>query len=684
MKTKKHVVFFVCLMLVVPVLSLVVKTNIVDAENNSDFIEPVFNPRAITTQTFTGVRNVTCFAGPDAAYQMIYTSLARAQTSFYLEVYTLSSEPLVNGLIAAQDRGVDVQVSLSHDRVSGFEDDYTEEAAYRLDLAGIIVTWCSSGFTFTHAKFWIVDSQLTFVYSGNWAPSSIPQFEGANTNREMGFMFDDTDIADYYEGVFFDDQGIGNLYLGTEPHLGNLQGNETTGLYSHPFDVPYTVFANMDVTPVFAPDNSYTLLSNLISSATTSIDVELQYIKFDCYLFDDLIDAAQSGVNVRVLIPEPGVANENVTQDLFNSGASVRFFDGLGHNHNKYINVDNQIVSISSINWSNNSVVNNREAGAIVENTDVAAYFKTVFDFDWANSDIPAGFEKPVTIIAPQAGEIVTGMYDFIMKFGVYTYVKADLNIAQKVEPSIGSLPHPESTITHSYDVSDLDEGSYTFQVVAEPTVGDTIIAEVEFNIIHDEEMKVFISEVRYDAESEPAGEFFELYNDFGFDVTIGGWTFTDNEDTYSVPLGTQIASEDILIFARDESVFLSEMSALGVTDATVDIRYSDLLLANSGDELILKDPENVIIDAVIWGSGTLSGHTAWTGSMDETLSLQRDPANTDTDDCSVDFKTDTPNPGTVYVTVPPSGFIPGFIISTTVAAVFVTALGIKHFKKKK
>ena len=105
----------------------------------------------------------------------------------------------MNRLVAAADRGLDVQVSLSDDRVSSYEDDYTEEAAYRLDQAGVIVTWCSSSFTYTHAKFWIVDSQDTFVYTGNWAPSSIPQVNYARTNRELGFMFDDASIATFYE-----------------------------------------------------------------------------------------------------------------------------------------------------------------------------------------------------------------------------------------------------------------------------------------------------------------------------------------------------------------------------------------------------------------------------------------------------------------------------------------------------
>ena len=682
MNAKNRILFLIGLMFVIPLLSLATKTNIVNENDNTEFGASVFNLETISTQTFAGITNVTCFVGPDAAYQVIHTSLVNAQTSFYLEVYTLSSEPLVNGLIIANDRGVDVQVSLSHDRVSGYEDDYTEEAAYRLDQAGVLVTWCDSSFAYTHAKFWIVDHEIAFVYSGNWAPSSIPQYEGARTNREMGFMFDDTDIATYYEEVFLDDQAIGNPYAGTEPHSGVLQENETSGTYTHPFDEPYTIVANMEVTPIFSPDNSYTLLSNLIDSAATSIDVELQYIKFDCALLDDLIEAAQRGVNVRVLIPEPGDAGENVTQSLFNSGATVKFFDGLGHDHNKYINVDNEVVSVSSINWSNNSVENNREAGAIVRNFDVAAYFKSVFDFDWGNSELPAGYEKPVTIITPQAGEIVSGIYDFTVKFGVYNYDSAEFSILEKAEPSIGSSTHPEGTITHNYDIRGLDDGCYTFRVEAEPTIGETIVAEVLFNKIRNQDkMKIFISEVRYDAESEPAGEFFELYNDYSFDLAIGGWTISDNADTFTIPIGTKIGTEDMLIFTRDESVFLSEMSVLGVTGAVVDIRYSDLQLANSGDQLILKDPVNTIIDAVIWGSATLSGHVAWTGSMDETLSLQRDPANGDTDDCSVDFTTATPNPGEVFVT---AGFIPGFIISTTFIAVFLTSLSIRYLKKRK
>ncbi|MHA1211599.1 MAG: phospholipase D-like domain-containing protein, partial [Candidatus Heimdallarchaeota archaeon] len=502
----RRMFFALVVMLVIPTFLMTTTSRTTVAKNVSRDVEEErwFNPSAIVTTTFDGIRNVTCFVGPDSAYDLIISELNKAQTSFYLEVYTLSSEPLVNSLIAAHTRGVEVIVVVSHDRVNSYEDDYTETAAYMLNDFGIDVAFASSSFAFTHAKFWIVDSVRTFVYSGNWAPSSIPQVNYARTNREMGFMFDDTEIAAYYESVFADDLLAGTLTSGVDN--GALQANETSGTYTHPFDTTYTVSADMEITPVFAPDNSYELLSALIKSANNTIDVELQYIKFDCYLYDDLLDAAERGVQVRVLIPEPGVANENVTQPLMSTGAQVRFFKGLGHNHNKYINVDGKIVAVSSINWSNNSVVNNREAGAIVRNDDVATYFTTVFDYDWGNSEIPVGFVEPISIVAPDYGEAVSGSYEFKVNFDINTYTTGNIKIGST---TLHTWVDPDGLETATVDLSGYEPGIYTVVATGTPTVGDDIVVTHDFNVLYPGgDWLLLISEVRYDAVAEPNGEF--------------------------------------------------------------------------------------------------------------------------------------------------------------------------------
>lgn len=600
---------------------------------------------AITTTTFSGITNITTFVGPDNAHAIVIGSIKNAVTSFYLEVYTLSSESLVDELIAAHGRGVEVIVQLSDDRVNSYEDAYTEEAAWRLNDAGIDVYWTSSTFVFTHAKFWIVDSQIAYVYSGNWAPSSIPESPEARTNREMGFVFNDASIAAYYEDVFNDDGLISTPYS-VMAHGGVLQSPETSGTYEHPFS-PATFVEYAEVTPIFAPDNSYELISNMIKDATTSIDLELQYIKFDCDALYDIIDAALRGVSVRVLIPEPTTSTGNVTELLINNGIQVKFFKGM-YDHNKYISVDGETVQVSSINWSNNSFVNNREAGAVVTNTNVAAYFKTVFDYDWAAAETPTGFAHPVALVSPTPGGIASGNYNFQASFAVNTYTSGELLIDSV---SIHTWTNPIGIVDKIVDTTSYDDGIHTIKIIGTPTVGSPIEIEKEINIINTGDWLLLISEVRYDGDTEPNGEYAEIYNGFSFALSIEGWTITDNEGVFTLPEGAQILTDEVLVFAQDSATYVSEMSALGISVSAANYGLGNLALGNTGDEVILKDSGGNAKDAVTWGSGSASGTTSWSGSStgeDETL--QRSPANEDTNNCNTDFIIDTPTPGEVDV----------------------------------
>ncbi|MBY9000786.1 MAG: lamin tail domain-containing protein [Candidatus Heimdallarchaeota archaeon] len=631
---------------------------------------------AISTTTFKGTYNITTFVGPDNAFKVVIDSIRAATTSFYLEVYTLSSEALVNELIAAKVRLVDVVVQLSERRLNSYENDYTNESAWRLNDAGIDVSWIqASQFTYTHSKFWIVDSQIAYVYSGNWAPSSIPQSTNARTNREMGFAFNDASIAAYFEDVFFDDGAHYSTPYSSSPHIGYLQSEETGTYVSQVNATTFIEYA--EVTPIFSPDNSYELLSSLIENATSTIDLELQYIKFDCELLYDLIDAALSGVSIRVLIPEPVSATENVTEILINNGIQIKFFKGMT-DHNKYVSVDNEIVQVSSINWSNNSVVNNRESGAIVKNANIAAYFKKVFDFDWANSETPVGFTQPVALVSPKPGGIASGSFNFQASFAVNTYTSGELLIDAT---SIHIWTDPIGIVSTSVDTTSYSDGVHTVKVIGTPTIGSPIEIEKEVNIVNDDDWLLLISEVRYDGDAEPNGEYAEIYNGFSFSLSIEGWMLTDNEGEYVIPEGAQIASGEVLVFAQDSATFVSEMSALGITVSAADYGLGNLALGNTGDEVILKDSGGYVKDAVAWGSGVASGTTSWSGSAtgeDETL--QRVPANEDTNDCNTDFIIDTPSPGTVEAPTDPGPTSISFLI----AIVGLFGLTIIFYLKKK
>jgi len=272
------------LVLTVSFLLLPFTTTWVKNKNTSAYENPTEITNYTTeafTEKFKGTIPAKAFVGPDNAFEVVNASIHAAATSLYLEVYTLSSQNLIEALIYADESNdVEVIVLLEFDHVSGYEDDYTEQAAYLLDDRGVEVLWTTPDYTFTHAKFWVVDSQYTYVYSGNWAPSSLPADTDARNNREMGLMFDETDIATFYEDIFFEDYAKATAYSGTNP--GHTLPSEDSGTYVPVKVSPLTLTEYMEVIPIFSPNNSYAMLLSLVENATTTIDVQQQYMTHTC------------------------------------------------------------------------------------------------------------------------------------------------------------------------------------------------------------------------------------------------------------------------------------------------------------------------------------------------------------------------------------------------------------------
>jgi len=174
------------------------------------------------------------------------------------------------------------------------------------------------------------------------------------------------------------------------------------GLYEPKFE-SRTVIGNFSAIPVFSPDTSYKTICDTIDSASESIYIEQLYIYKD---WDDkinpfvehLINKSNHGVDIKVILnynPNYEGSNEknNATKQYFEEhGIEVKFiytnWSYFSNVHNKGMIVDNKSVLISSINWNENSVTRNREAGIIIENEDVTQYYADVFFYDW-NLDSP-------------------------------------------------------------------------------------------------------------------------------------------------------------------------------------------------------------------------------------------------------------------------------------------------------
>ena len=173
----------------------------------------------------------------------------------------------------------------------------------------------------------------------------------------------------------------------------------------------------------------------------------------------------------------------------------------------------------------------------------------------------------------------------------------------------------------------------------------------------------------------DATSEWVELFNTSGSSVDISGYYISDEEGTITIPSGTMLGGGEFYVLLNDIDSFNAYFTLPGGVSY---FEYKDSIsgsfgLSNSGDQIILYNPESVEIDYVNYGTGTNPAPNPGDGE-----SATRNPDGTDTDDCSVDFSiSSTPTPGSGIVSGPAlSGFTrnPILPLSTEEDTVWVTA----------
>jgi phosphatidylserine/phosphatidylglycerophosphate/cardiolipin synthase-like enzyme len=380
-------------------------------EGQVHFLENgVWDPRPLmlgqsrlATGTFGNV-TVTAFVSPDSSLTVFSRAVASAQHQILVNVYELSSANITGALIDAEKRGVDVEVLLEGGPVGGISAE-EKAAVWRLNQSGIPVyemTTSESGhapYRYDHAKYVVVDDRSVLVTSENFGHSGFPP-HGESGNRGWGVWLEDPGLAAYFSDLYLTDTGG----PGIVPFYGSAGPAEVYTVVSYPAPFGPATFTGARVTPVVAPDTS-SAITGLLNSAQDSIGIEQAYITNESkttlnpYL-TTAINASRRGVHVQVLLDSYWYNTEDTADNdemaaLINRIAAndhlpleARCVDlgasGFEKIHNKGVIVDDRAVLVSSINWNTNSPGFNRETGVIVEQPEVARYFRTAFDADWS------------------------------------------------------------------------------------------------------------------------------------------------------------------------------------------------------------------------------------------------------------------------------------------------------------
>jgi len=287
-------------------------------------------------------------------------AIQNAKQSILMTMFHLTDQAIVNALIQARTKNIEVRIILDGD---GLKDKRRQAFAAQLSQGRVAVLPSSPAFSITHEKAMIIDHSYAFI-------TAINLTDNAATTRDLGVILNDPDVVKEMLAVFETDWANAQKKTGFTPPLSN---------------------PNL----VWSPINSEAKLSSLINSAKTSVVSTVENLG-EAAIMNAYTNAAARGVAVRVIVPmcdknSNPAFNYKFIPDLVTRGVQVKvmpFPETAQHPymHSKMILVDNTYAYVGSINFSFNSVMKARELGIIFGVPQLAAQIESIFELDWGQA----------------------------------------------------------------------------------------------------------------------------------------------------------------------------------------------------------------------------------------------------------------------------------------------------------
>lgn len=265
-------------------------------------------------------------------------TIQKSRSRVWIEVYTWTEKSILDEVIIAKRRGVDVRVILEGN-VFGLPEINTPHLRL-LQKANIPVVFSDNDrFTFTHAKFWIVDDEY-YISTGNLSYSAFSK------NRELIYKGKDSQTRTKLESVFEAD-----------------------------FDHSPT-----DIEPVWAlligPEYMRLPIENLFSTAKKSITLYIQALSDD-RMIRILEDISNKWIQVRICVADKWEGDDAFEEiEMAFSWGTIQYKKiKKPYPHIKFFLLDGETAFIGSTNFTKNALDNNREVGILftldTEKTDI-------------------------------------------------------------------------------------------------------------------------------------------------------------------------------------------------------------------------------------------------------------------------------------------------------------------------
>ncbi|MCL1811752.1 MAG: phospholipase D-like domain-containing protein [Methanomassiliicoccaceae archaeon] len=440
--------------------------------------------------------DVTPFSFPESGGAPIFKEMEKAEKEILISIYLLSSVQLVALLCDLAENGVSVRVLIEGDMLgdNGFGTELTlmrslVDAGGEVCLINDPVPGNFERYTYVHNKYAVIDERTVILTSENWTQSNLSMDEPSSSNRGWGVVMESTDLAMYFKNIFLNDadQRYGDVHSlldyspGVKPYSGTLTYSGEPSSYE-------TATFEARVMPVLSPDNSHSALRYFIDNAETRVYSQQMDLGSSYRALSDksplkwMSDAADRGADARLILDatfnkkttEEIVDGINVTTNIKALAVSGRA-SVFGMTHNKGVVIDD-LVWVASVNWTENSFMNNREAAVLIDSPDVAEFFAGLFVDDWGVNKHTIE-EEGLEITMEELSLDEENLYAFTVSGPIVTTYKWDVLGNGEIRTSsinkivCRDLPSGTYTLTVTMDGTDHSASlTYTAEAVAAPT----------------------------------------------------------------------------------------------------------------------------------------------------------------------------------------------------------------------
>ena len=290
---------------------------------------------------------------PDDTAKPILDAIAQARKSIRVKMFLFSDPSLLQAIIAAQHRGVDVRIMLNPERRDGEKEN--RDARKTLTDAGVHVIDSNPNFDLTHEKSMVIDDETAFVQSLNWETRNL------TVTRDYAVVTSHKHEVEEVAQCFDADWNRTSFHAGGDSHL------------------------------IWCIGNGRQRIGQFIDESKHSLWLQNERYQ-DPVIIEHLIRAHSRGVKIHVMARPPDKLKkaklaEGVSglRSLHDVGVKIHKLKHIKL-HAKLLMADDKLAIVGSINLAPGSFDSRRELAIQVRDEPIIRRIYKTLQEDWANS----------------------------------------------------------------------------------------------------------------------------------------------------------------------------------------------------------------------------------------------------------------------------------------------------------